>query len=114
MVKVSYKYGKMRGAMEMAAQLENKAIADMLRDEGSTVCLNKPKNAWEVCIPNASVLRVLQYIERTLANCTPHLEKLPKGIDAVYESNAYYNVYLMLFWSHLYEDILRKYAEITE
>lgn len=114
MVKVSYKYGKMRGAMEMAVQFENEAIADMLRSEGSTVYLNKPKNAWEVSIPNANVLRVLQYIERTLADYIPYLEKLPKGIDAVYESNAYYNVYLMLFWGHLYEDILRKYAEVTE
>lgn len=113
MVKVSYKYGKMRGAMEMAAQFENEAIADMLRNAGSTTYLNKPKNSWEIKIPNACVLSVLQMIEVQL-KCLPHLEKLPKGIDGVYESNAYYNVYMLLFWTHLYEDILRKYAEITE
>lgn len=114
MVKVSYKYGKMRGSMEMAAVLEGETTADLLREAGASVYHNLSKNSQVVEIPNANVLSVLQLIERTLANCIPHMEKLPKGKDATYEHVAYYNSYLMLFWSHLYADILRKHAEVTE
>ena len=114
MVKVSYKEGKMRGSIEMACMLEGKTTPDLLRDAGAKVYHAQSKSSWVVEIPETKVLSVLQLIERTLANCIPCLGKLPKGKDKTFGCVAYYNVHLMLFWSHLYADILRKHAKVTE